>query len=59
MADNALTVGQEDKYPIALSIMEEKASKFGLHFFWNKTKTQNIRCRLAPCPVTVNGSLTP
>lgn len=34
--------------------MEEEASMFGLHVSWSKTKTQNLCCGPAPCPVIVN-----
>ena len=54
--DVTLFIDQQDKYPIALSAMDEEASKFGLHVSWSKTKIQNLSCGPAPSPVTVNGN---
>ena len=36
--DVTLFIDQQKKYPIALSAIDEEASKFGLHVSWSKTK---------------------
>jgi len=54
--DVTLLVDTQDKYPIALSAMDEEASKFGLHVSWSKTKIQNLGCGPTPFPVVVNGN---
>jgi len=42
--DFTLFIDQQDKYLIALSAMDEEASKFGLHVSWSKMKIQNLSC---------------
>ena len=50
--DVTLFVDTQDKYPIALSAMDEEVSKFGLHVSWSKTKIQNVGCGSTPSPVS-------
>ena len=38
--DVTLFVDTQDKYPIALSAMDEEASKFGLHVSWSKRRSR-------------------
>jgi len=55
--DVTLFIDQQEKYHIALSAMEEEASKFGIHVSWSKTKIQNLSCGPAPSPVMVNDNV--
>jgi len=55
--DVTLFIDQQEKYPIALSAMDEEALKFGLHVSWSKTKIQNLSCGPAPSPVMVSGNI--